>query len=176
MRLKFWWRVFTTEGKRWSWSICWHLGADTLVALGDFLGVIQGTGLCEGSKPQCLVTVMLKHPEILSLYSIHYKYHLPHHSSPLGSPHVILWDTQASPWEKTGISLQPFHTSWTCQLCLVHLGAVLRQLQIRVCYRVHTPFQYFQSIACKYYVARTVSAQVSLYAAITVLEPVHYNL
>lgn len=44
-----------------------------------------------GSKPQCLVTVVFKHPEIWSLYFIHHKYDLPHHSSPLRSlkPHFI---------------------------------------------------------------------------------------
>lgn len=47
------------------------------------------------------------------------------------------------------------------------------------CYGVHIPvqsFQYFQSVAYNYYVARTVSVQVSLYAAVMMLEPEKYNL
>lgn len=43
-------------------------GADSfIIAFGELLGIIQGAGLCDGSDPQCLIMIVLKHPEILSL-------------------------------------------------------------------------------------------------------------
>lgn len=112
VRLQFWWGVFTAEGKRWSWSTSWHLGTHSYAALGDFLGVIQGAELCDGSKPQCLVTVMLKCPEILFVYLIHHKYHLLHHPSPLGRLQLIECMHGLPNERKLGSLYCPFPPAW----------------------------------------------------------------
>lgn len=91
--------------------------------------------------------------------------HTPHVTAHTGFPMRENWDL-----------CSPFTPA---RLCLAFLRAVWRLSQMMACYRIHLPvqsFQYFQSVACNCCVARTVSAQVSLYAAVMMLEPEKYNL
>lgn len=150
--------------------MCWHLGTDLFVALGGRPGTTQMQDYVMGQSPSV---------QLWSCSSI-LKYHvfiesITNNICPItlySEAHTSFYGTHMREnWDLSAALPHQLDSTWpeSCFQEVTNSG-LLQGLH------ASSVFQYFQSVACNYCVARTMSAQVSLQAAVMMLEPEKYHL